>query len=197
MASGQARGNPLIQAPNLPFFEFPMTSISFAKSGLTAFLLATLMLPSLAQAQTLSLQGVEASPIEVSVADLAALPRSSVSLTIHGEGHTFEGPLLASVLGKVDAPLGDRLRGVALRSYVVVRAADGYAVVLSLAEVDPAMRGQAILLADKVDGRPIGDEDGPYRLVVEGDARPARSARQVTSIAIMETQAGMVNSTPH
>ena len=174
-----------------------MKIIAFAKSGLTAFLLATLMPLNLALAQTISLQGVNAPPIEVSVADLAALPRSSVALTIHGEGHTFEGPLLASVLGKVDAPLGDRLRGAALRSYVVVRAADGYAVVLSLAEVDPAMRGQAILLADKVDGRPIGDEDGPYRLIVEGDARPARSARQVTSVAIMEAQTGLADPTLH
>lgn len=88
------------------------------------------------------------------------------------------------MLERVGAPLGERLRGPALLSHVVVGAADGYALVLSLAEVDPAMRSTAVILADRVDGTPIQAEDGPFRLVVEGDARPARSVRQVTSVAV-------------
>jgi DMSO/TMAO reductase YedYZ molybdopterin-dependent catalytic subunit len=91
---------------------------------------------------------------------------------------------LAAVLERIDAPLGQRLRGPALRSYVVVRAADGYAVVLSLAEVDPAMRQSTIIVADRADGQPLPADDGPFRLVVEGDTRPARSVRQVTAIEV-------------
>jgi len=137
-----------------------------------------------AAAQTVSVSGLEGANVTLTAADLATLPRQSVSLTIHGEAHTFEGPSLASVLARVDAPLGERLRGPALLTYVTVRAADGYGVVLSLAEVDPALSPNAVLLADTVDGAPIGTADGPFRLVVEGDARPARSARQVTAITV-------------
>jgi hypothetical protein len=71
-----------------------------------------------------------------------------------------------------------------LRTYVVVRAADEYVVVFSLAEVDPAMSPTAVILADEADGAPLPTEERPLRLIVEGDARPARSVRQVTAIEL-------------
>lgn len=46
------------------------------------------------------------------------------------------------------APLGDKLRGKALATYVIARAKDGYVVVYSLAEVDPAMSGSQMMVAD-------------------------------------------------
>lgn len=146
--------------------------------------IAVLLVASPAAAQTLSVTGTDGSAVTVSAGEIAALPRRSMSLSIHGETHVFEGPLLASLLERVGAPLGKRLRGPALLTHVVVRAADGYGVVLSLAEIDPAMSPTAVLLADRVDGAAIGTEDGPCRLVVEGDSRPAHSARQVTSITL-------------
>lgn len=152
------------------------------RAVLGAMAVMALALP--ATAQTVSVSGLSGTPVTLTAADIAAFPRQTVSLTIHGETHAFSGPLLATVLERVDAPLGERLRGPALLDYVTVRAADGYGVVLSLAEVDTAISPTAVLLADKVDGAPIGAEDGPFRLVVEGDARPARSARQVTTIAV-------------
>ncbi len=143
-----------------------------------------LLLATPAAAQTLAVTGIDGETVILTSADIAALPRQSLSLTIHGETHAFTGPILASVLERVDAPLGERLRGPALLTYVTVRAVDGYGVVLSLAEVDPAMSPTAVLLADAVDGAPISAEERPFRLVVEGDARPARSARQVTAITV-------------
>lgn len=80
------------------------------------------------------------------------------------------------------------LRGAALARYVVVTASDGYRAVLSLAEPDSATvrtaPGGPVLLADRVDGRPPGTEDGPLRLVVPGDLRPARSVRGVARIEV-------------
>jgi hypothetical protein len=64
-------------------------------------------------------------------------------------------------------------------------AADGYHVVLALAETDPAMRPNRIILADRCNGAAMAAPEGPFRMVVEGDLRPARSARQVTSIAVV------------
>ena len=151
-------------------------------------MVAALLVAFPAAAQTVSVTGTDGAAITLTAADIAALPRQTLSLTIHGETHAFTGPLLAAVLARVDAPLGERLRGPALLTYVTVHAADGYGVVLSLAEVDPAISPTAVLLADTVDGAPVGPEDGPFRLIVEGDARPARSARQVTTIAVAIAQ---------
>lgn len=125
-----------------------------------------------------------ARALQVGPDTTSGLPRQSLSLTAHGATHVYEGPTLASVLEKLDAPLGQRLRGEALKTFVVVTAADGYVVVFSLAEIDPAMSPTAVILADEADGAPLSAEEGPLRLVVEGDARPARSVRQVTAIEL-------------
>lgn len=133
-------------------------------------------------AQSVELTGPDGAQATVTGEAWAGLARQTLDLTIHGQTHSYSGPLLATVLGALKAPTGEALRGAALTSYVVVRAADGYGVVLSLAEVDPAMRQTRVILADRMDGEPIPAADGPLRLIVEGDARPARSARQVTAI---------------
>lgn len=139
--------------------------------------------PTVASAQSLSIAGPDGR-IAMTASEIGALPKQQTTLTIHGQSHVFSGPTLASVLERVGAPLGDRLRGPTLATYVLVEAADGYRVVLSLAEIDPAISPTAVLLADAVDGHPLASDDGPFRLVVEGDARPARSARQVTAITV-------------
>jgi len=37
-------------------------------------------------------------------------------------------------------------------------------------------------LADQADGKPLDPKEGPFRLVVDGDLKPARSARSVVEI---------------
>jgi len=51
----------------------------------------------------------------------------------------YEGVRLSDLLAKAGVPLGEKLRGRALASYTVVQASDGYSVVYSIAEIDPAM----------------------------------------------------------
>ena len=143
-----------------------------------------------AGAQAVSLTGADGAVRTLEAPAIAALPRVSVPLTIHGEAHLFEGPLLIDVLKATGVETGQALRGSALAQAVVVRAADGYAVVFGLAELDPATRPNRIILADAVDGAPLTAGDGPFRLVAEGDLRPARSVRQVTAIEVMRVPAG-------
>jgi len=143
-----------------------------------------------AGAQAVSLTGADGAVRTLETPAIAALPRVSVPLMIHGEAHLFEGPLLIDVLKATGVETGQALRGSALAQAVVVRAADGYAVVFGLAELDPATRPNRIILADAVDGAPLTAGDGPFRLVAEGDLRPARSVRQVTAIEVMRVPAG-------
>jgi hypothetical protein len=130
------------------------------------------------------LTGTDGARATLSAADIAALPRVSVTATIHGATHTFEGPPLTALLARIGAPSGDQLRGPALRHVVLVRARDGYMVALSLGETDAAFRTTGMVLADRIDGAPIEEADGPFRLIVEGDLRAARSVRMVDAIEL-------------
>ena len=113
---------------------------------------------------------------------IAALPHVSVVIDQEGAKRTYEGVPVSRLLAEVGAPSGGM--GAVLANAVVVTSRDGYAVVLSLAETDPATRKDRAILADRVDGRPLSERDGPYRLVVEGDLRASRFARQVASISV-------------
>ncbi|MBL8551541.1 MAG: molybdopterin-dependent oxidoreductase [Hyphomonadaceae bacterium] len=117
-------------------------------------------------------------------ADLATMPRKTIRMSIHGADHVFEGVALTDILARVGAPSGQSLRGPALASVVLVTSRDDYRVALSLAETDAGIRTTGVILADTMDGAPISAEDGPFRLIVEGDLRPARSARMVTRIEV-------------
>ena len=73
-----------------------------------------------------------------------------------------------------------------MTTIVRITAPDHYQVVFSLAELDPMLGNEQVILADTQDGRPIA-KDGPYRIVVPGDKRPARWIRNVTTIEVINT----------
>jgi hypothetical protein len=123
--------------------------------------------------------------VALSPADFRALPHITVKVN---NGHintaeTYSGVPLATLLEKVNAPLGKELRGEAMTSYVIASGSDGYSVVLSLAEVDPNFRDAQVLVADTREGQPLGSS-GPFQLIVSGDKRPARWVRNLTSITL-------------
>lgn len=124
--------------------------------------------------------------IALSRSTLSALQRESVSATSHDTTATYEGYDLASVLKTVGATSVESLRGKDLARTIVVSAADGYRVVFTLAELDPTLGDKRIYLVDKENGEPLADKDGPWRLVIPTDKRPARWVRQVASMAISE-----------
>ena len=150
-----------------------------------------------APAEALELKGPAGQVAKISPANLAAMPRVSVTLDAHGQKATYEGPLLIDVLAKVGAPTGKALRGAALANAVIVKASDGYTVVFGLAELDPGTRANRIILADKSDGAPLSAKDGPLKVVAEGDVRPARSARLVTSIEVRDLGGGAGTAHKH
>ncbi|MFY9740638.1 MAG: carboxypeptidase regulatory-like domain-containing protein [Candidatus Sulfotelmatobacter sp.] len=121
----------------------------------------------------------------VSPADFRALPH--VTLKVHN-GHTnadetYSGVPLATLLARIDAPMGSDLRAKAMTSYLVATGSDGYSVVLSVAEVDPGFRDSQAIVADSRDGQPLG-KNGPFQLIVPGDKRPARWVHNLVSITL-------------
>ena len=73
-----------------------------------------------------------------------------------------------------------------MTSVVRITASDHYQVVFSVAELDSMLGNEQVILADTQDGHPI-TKDGPYRIVVPGDKRPARWIRNVTTIEVINT----------
>ena len=115
---------------------------------------------------------------------LADLDRAEAVMINHSVSHTYEGVRLTELLRLVDAPTGARIHAEADRDYLVVTGGDGFRAVYSLAETDGSVQRHPVILADKMDGAPLIPHDAPYRLVVDGDQKPARSVYAVAKIEV-------------
>jgi hypothetical protein len=173
-----------------------MRQITFAWRTAVLFFLLSLLSPA-QEAVTLHISGVGPQKADFSAKDLAQMPRLSVDVTEphRGEVEHYEGVRLSDLLAKVGAPLGDQLRGKAMATYVLAQASDGYAVVYSLAELDPAMTDNRIIVADRMNGKALDAKEGPFKIVVPGDKRPARWIRMLNSLRV-ETAFNPSESSP-
>jgi hypothetical protein len=138
-----------------------------------------------AATQTLTVSGDVKMPISLTVAVFKSLPRTRVEVKDDTGTVVYEGVLVGEILKRAGAPLGGELRGDALASYVVASATDGYRVVFSLAELDPALTNNTIIVADTVDGKPLFADQGPFRIVAPKDARPARGVRMLERLNVV------------
>jgi len=130
--------------------------------------------------------GVAKHALQFTLADIAAMPRTTVQGKTHdGKDHTFEGVAMAELLRRAGLPQGENARGPILARYILVSAHDGYRAIFSLPEFDPAFTDSRALLADKMDGQPLNDRDGPLRLVLPAEKREARWVRMVERIEIL------------
>ena len=129
----------------------------------------------------------EAGKQTLSRADLEALPRVKVTASEHGSRPlSFEGVTLKSVLEKAGATFGESIKGKRLTNCLLVEAADGYRAVLALPELDPAFTDKQTVLAFRRDGKPLGQKEGPYRIVIPEEKRMARWVRQVTTLKMVD-----------
>jgi DMSO/TMAO reductase YedYZ molybdopterin-dependent catalytic subunit len=134
----------------------------------------------------LAVQGDIPTPLSLTADDLAKMPRETASVPApDGTKIVYEGVTLLEVLQKAGAPSGKQLRGKALASYVLAEAHDGYQVTFTLGELDPQFGGESILVADKRDGKPLPDKQGPFRLVCPNDKEGARSVRMLQTLEVV------------
>jgi hypothetical protein len=150
---------------------------------------AALQQPAQPKDTLLLTAGGNHASVSISLADFRAMPH--VTITVHNAhadaDETYSGVPLAALLAKLDAPLGEHLRGKALASCIVATGSDGYSVVLSIAEADPSFHGGEILVADTRDGQPLG-KNGPLQLIVSEDKRPARWVHNLVSISLQDAR---------
>lgn len=120
--------------------------------------------------------------------DLAKMPRASVETMNNGMETVYQGVWLHEVLKRAGVPQGEALRGKSLSTYVLAEARDGYQVVLSLGEIDPAFTDNKILLADTANGKALSGALGRFRLVVPKDKEGARSVRMLTKLEVVQVR---------
>jgi hypothetical protein len=147
--------------------------------------LALLLMPFTAQAAepALSLSGLVAHPLHLTLADLRALPPTHVSATqISGHGPVAldcAGPSISSLLAKATLSVGSA-KNAYLAHTLVVAADDKYTVALSLGELDADYGNAGAIIATDCGGKP---EDSP-RLVMPNDKHGGRAVRGVVSMDV-------------
>jgi DMSO/TMAO reductase YedYZ molybdopterin-dependent catalytic subunit len=140
-----------------------------------------------APAAELKIGGAVSSPQVVTAADFKKMPRRTLKVVNPHDKKTevYEGVALEELLRRAGVPQGEQLRGPVMATYVIAEAEDGYRVVFSLAELDSGLLDADVLVADTMDGAPLGANQGPFRLVAPREKRPARWVRMLKSITVV------------
>ena len=146
------------------------------------------VLPGQDAPATVQITGAVKQPLTLTAEDLAKMPRASVKTTSGGMETVYEGVWLHEILKRAGVAQGSELRGKALTNYVLAEAQDGYQVVFSLAELDPAFIDNEILLADTANGKALFGAQGRFRLVVPKDKPGARSIRMLTKLEVVQVR---------
>jgi len=133
------------------------------------------------------ISGTVTTPLDLTVADLKAMPRKTLRVENAHSGKTevYEGVLVEDLLKKAGVPQGEQLRGPALATYVLVEAADDYRVLFSLEDFNSSFMDSEIIVADTMDGAGIPGALGPFRLVAPHEKRPARWVEMVKSLTVV------------
>jgi len=122
--------------------------------------------------------GDVAQPMELTYAQLAALPQATQTDSYQGphgtSTNTETGPTLFDVLSSAE-PRFKFCNANELRSYVEVTSSeDGYATLVSWAEIDPADNGNPVLLSLTENGHSTLSTDTDPRLTLPGDVDGGR-----------------------
>jgi hypothetical protein len=119
--------------------------------------------------------------IEVTAADLAAMPRTTLKVTSRGQDVVYEGVSMRELLTRVGVPVGD---GNVAQVVVVVTGADGDQVDFRVSQLDPAFTSRVAVLADRRNGARLAANEAPFELVLSEDERGGRWMRRVVSIDV-------------
>jgi DMSO/TMAO reductase YedYZ molybdopterin-dependent catalytic subunit len=148
-------------------------------------LLALIVSPVLLKAQGVKITGEVTTPLDLKLTDFQQFKQTNVVRKDRdGKDHTYTGVVLAELLQKAGATMGKDLKGENLTKYISVEASDGYQVVFALAELDKDFTDRTIILASMMDDKPLPAGDGPFRIIVQDEKKPARCIKQVTAIKV-------------
>jgi hypothetical protein len=125
--------------------------------------------------------------VEWAAAAFASLPHSTITVyNQHAKtNQTYSGVPLIDLLTSLGVPAKPQSKD--FRLYVVAEGSDGYQVVYSIGEITPDVHDGTVLVADAMDGKPLGN-NGLFQLVATGEKRPARWVRNLVAIRVLTAQ---------
>ncbi len=135
---------------------------------------------------SLTIQVAQKPALVMTEEDLMKMAQHTAKVKEHEAETTYTGVSLHEVLVRAGAPTGNQLHGRVLASYVLASAKDGYQAVFTLTEMDPGFTDDDILIADRANGIPLPETQGPFRLIVPHDKKPARSVRMLEKIELVQ-----------
>ncbi|HVD98431.1 MAG TPA: molybdopterin-dependent oxidoreductase [Cytophagaceae bacterium] len=157
------------------------------KQLLVLVLLFCLQAPVL-RAQTaacIKVEGEVTTPLTLCAEEFAKMKHTEAIMKDRdGKEYRYSGVPVSEILKQAGATVGKDLRGENLSKYLLVKAADGYEVLFSLAELDSTFTDRVVILADQLEGKPLPAGKGPFRIIVPGEKKPARCAFEVTRLIV-------------
>ncbi|HTX23817.1 MAG TPA: molybdopterin-dependent oxidoreductase [Steroidobacteraceae bacterium] len=140
-----------------------------------------------ARADSIVIGGAVEHPRVLTLADLQREPVTTETVSLKtGKGvlrGSYTGVLLWTLLQQAVIKVSGAKNDV-IRHTVVVASGDGYATVLSAAEIDPQFGGERAIIAYAKDGQPLTDKRGFARLILPADQEAARAISGVASITV-------------
>jgi DMSO/TMAO reductase YedYZ molybdopterin-dependent catalytic subunit len=143
---------------------------------------------AIARAESISIEGAVEHPRSATLEDLKREPATTESVSLKtGRGvltGSYTGVLLWTLLQQAVIKVDPGSRNEVIRHTIVVTSSDGYATVLSAAEIDPEFGGEQAIIAYAKDGQPLTDKRGFARLILPADKSAGRAISGVATITV-------------
>lgn len=153
--------------------------------------------PDAGVAVSLSVEGALVRPAALTVKELEALGPATVEFKDKKGAHTGIGVRLDKLLlhlgfseGRSGPKVDPKQKHAGLRSVVIATARDGFEAVFSVGELLETLGSTRATIVWQMDGKPLPDNVGPFRIVVANDKLPSRSIYQVTSLKVVDLSTG-------
>ena len=133
----------------------------------------------------LLLTGIAGKTKTLTPAEMKALPHVTVSVhnAHNNKDESYTGVPLKDLLALVEPAKGEGPKTSANMTIVVAGATDNFHVAITLCDTNPECRNGQAIVADTLDGAPIA-ADGVFKLVLTEDKKPARWARNLSSLTV-------------
>ncbi|SEC46755.1 hypothetical protein [Terriglobus roseus] len=133
----------------------------------------------------LVLTGIAGKKKALTPADLKAMPHVTVSVhnAHNNKDESYSGVPVKELLTLVEPAKGEGPRTSANLMVVIASATDNFHVAITLCDTNPECRNGQAIVADTLDGTPIA-ADGAFKLVLTEDKKPARWARNLSSLTV-------------
>jgi hypothetical protein len=138
------------------------------------------------QSLTISVDG---KSLTFTPAQLQAMPQRSVVVEnshIHNT-EAYTGVGIDDLLAKFGIRMDNGGAQKVYHSYVRAEGTDHYFVIYSASELQPSLHSGDALIALSLNGKPLG-EQGAFKLVLEGEKKPARWVRNLASLTLVTVQ---------